>query len=87
MAEAGEITRRAFENGRLDLDQAEGIADLIDASTAAEARQAAQQLAALGNRYKRWREALVAAMARLEAQIDFTDEDLPSEIANRRRPR
>ncbi len=82
VAEAGEITRRAFENGRLDLDQAEGVADLIDASTAAQARQAAQQLeGALGKRYQRWREALVAAMARLEAQIDFADEDLPSEVA------
>jgi tRNA modification GTPase len=80
-AEAGEITRRAFENGKLDLDQAEAVADLIDASTSAQARQAAQQLrGALGRRYQGWRETLITALARLEAQIDFADEDLPAGI-------
>ena len=80
-AEAGEITRRAFENGKLDLDQAEAVADLIDASTSAQARQAAQQLrGALGRRYQGWRETLITALARLEAQIDFADEELPAGI-------
>ncbi len=77
-AEAGEITRRAFEHGKLDLDQAEGVADLVDARTKAQARQAVRQLGgALGQRYEGWRQALVSALARFETAVDFPDEELP----------
>jgi tRNA modification GTPase len=77
-AEAGEFTRRAFENGKLDLTQAEALADLVAAETAAQRRQALRQLdGALGRLYERWRDRLIGAMARLEATIDFADEDLP----------
>lgn len=80
-AEPGEFTRRAFENGRLDLDQAEAVGDLIDAESAAQARQAVSQLeGALGRRYRGWRERLVQVLARLEAAVDFPDEDIPAEI-------
>lgn len=75
LAEAGEFTRRAFENGRLDLTAAEGLADLIDAETEGQRRQA---LALAGGAYARlyagWREAVIAAMALTEAAIDFSDE-------------
>lgn len=83
MAEPGEFTRRAFENGRLDLTQAESVADLIDAETDAQRRQAVRlyQGEASG-RYDRWREELIAAMAALEAAIDFPDEgDVPPDVA------
>src|SRR5580658_10063027 len=64
LAEPGEFTRRAFEAGRLSLDQAEGVADLVDAETQAQARQAIGQLeGALGRRYGRWRTMLAEAMA------------------------
>lgn len=77
-AEAGEFTRRAFENGKLDLTQAEALADLVDAETTAQRRQAVRQLnGELGELYQRWRDRLVAAMAHLEATIDFADDDLP----------
>lgn len=77
-AEAGEFTRRAFENGKLDLTQAEAIADLVDADTAAQQRQALRQLqGALGVLYRGWSDRLARALAHLEAEIDFPDEDLP----------
>ena len=77
-AEPGEFTRRAFANGKLDLSQAEALADLVAAETAAQRRQALRQLdGALGELYERWRDRLVGAMAHLEATIDFADEDLP----------
>jgi tRNA modification GTPase len=77
-AEPGEFTRRAFENGKLDLTQAEALADLVSAETAAQRRQALRQVeGALGMLYESWRERLLRAMARLEATIDFADEDLP----------
>ena len=77
-AEPGEFTRRAFANGKLDLTQAEALADLVAAETAAQRRQALRQLdGELGELYQRWRDRLVGAMARLEATIDFADEDLP----------
>jgi tRNA modification GTPase len=80
-AEAGEFTRRAFINGRLDLTQAEAIADLVEAETAAQRRQALDQAAgALGRLYEDWRGRLVAAIAHVEAGIDFSDEDLPEDI-------
>lgn len=85
-AEPGEFTRRAFENGRLDLTQAEAIADLVDAETGAQRRQALAQLGgALSRRYAAWREALLEALAGLEAAIDFPDEDLPEDVAERAR--
>jgi tRNA modification GTPase len=78
LAEPGEFTRRAFENGKLDLTQAEAIADLVAAETAAQRRQALRQLkGALGATYEAWRGDLLHALAHLEAAIDFPDEDLP----------
>lgn len=87
LAEPGEFTRRAFENGKLDLAQAEGVADLVDAETEGQRRQALGQIGgALSQRYDRWRELLVHALAMLEAAVDFPDEDLPEEVAARARP-
>jgi tRNA modification GTPase len=87
-AEPGEFTRRAFLNGRLDLTAVEGLADLIDAETRAQARQALQQLdGALGRLYRSWRQVLLGALARLEAEIDFApEEDLPEDLLARIRP-
>ncbi|OYX69733.1 MAG: tRNA uridine-5-carboxymethylaminomethyl(34) synthesis GTPase MnmE, partial [Caulobacter sp. 32-67-35] len=87
LAEPGEFTRRAFENGKLDLAQAEGVADLIDAETEGQRKQALGQIGgALSQRYDRWRDLLVHALAMLEAAVDFPDEDLPEEVAARARP-
>jgi tRNA modification GTPase len=87
LAEPGEFTRRAFEHGRLDLDQAEAVADLVDAETGAQRRQALAQLdGALGRRYGAWRAELLEGLAVLEAAIDFPDEDLPEDVAERARP-
>jgi len=81
LAEPGEFTRRAFENGKLDLTAAEGLADLINAETSAQRRQATRQLCGeLGAMYDRWRQRLLRAIAFLEAKIDFADEDLPTGI-------
>ena len=78
MAEPGEFTRRAFENGKLDLTEAEAVADLVAAETAAQRRQAVRQLSGeLGRLYEGWRERLLRALAHLEAAIDFPDEGLP----------
>ncbi len=78
VAEAGEFTRRAFENEKLDLTAAEGIADLVNAETAAQRNQALRQLeGALGALYESWRARLVRALAHIEACLDFADEDLP----------
>jgi len=77
----GEFTRRAFENGRLDLAQAEAVADLVEAETSAQARQALGQLHGdLGLRYRDWRRRLVAILAQLEAAVDFPDEEVPADI-------
>lgn len=77
-AEAGEFTRRAFDNGRLDLTEVEGLADLIDAETEAQRRQALRQMqGSLRTLYENWRGRLVRLLAHLEAEIDFPDEDLP----------
>ncbi len=87
LAEPGEFTRRAFEAGRLDLDQAEAVADLVDAETEAQGRQALAQLGgALGRRYDAWRAALTEALAQLEAAVDFPDEELPADLAARAGP-
>lgn len=81
-AEPGEFTRRAFEHGKLDLAQAEGVADLIDAETAGQAAQALAQLGgALSARHEAWREALVQGLAHLEAAVDFPDEEVPADVA------
>jgi tRNA modification GTPase len=75
-AEAGEFTRRAFENGRMDLTAVEGLADLVAAETEAQRRQAFQQLRGLlGDRAETWRRQLIEALALVEAGIDFSDED------------
>ncbi len=87
MAEPGEFTRRAFEHGRLDLVQAEAIADLVEAESGAQRRQAIGQLGgALSRRYEAWREALLDALALLEAEIDFPEEDVPDRIGITARP-
>lgn len=79
-AEAGEFTRRAVEHGRLDLTQAEAVADLVAAETEAQRRQALDQLGgALGTLYDDWRARLIRAAAWLEAGIDFTDEEIPAD--------
>jgi tRNA modification GTPase len=81
MAEAGEFTRRALENGRLDLSQVEGLADLIDAETEAQRKQAQRVLSGeLGKRADEWRVDLIRAAALLEATIDFADEDVPIDV-------
>jgi tRNA modification GTPase len=75
-AEAGEFTRRAFENGRIDLPAVEGLADLVAAETEAQRRQAYQHLRGLlGERAETWRQRLIEALALVEAGIDFSDED------------
>jgi tRNA modification GTPase len=81
-AEAGEFTRRAFENGKLDLTAVEGLADLVVAETEGQRRQAFRQMAgALGNRAENWRAQLIQALALVEAQIDFSDEaDVPQDL-------
>jgi tRNA modification GTPase len=84
LAEPGEFTRRAFLNGKLDLTQAEAVADLAAAETEAQRRQALRQLdGQLGALYRGWAERLQRLLAHLEAAIDFPDEDLPPEIVAR----
>jgi tRNA modification GTPase len=78
LAAAGEFTRRALDNGRLDLAQVEGLADLIDAETEGQRRQALRVLSgALGARAEGWRGRLLRAGALIAGSIDFADEDLP----------
>jgi tRNA modification GTPase len=81
-AEPGEFTRRAFENGKLDLTEAEGLDDLIHADTDRQRRQALRQLKGLlGDRARDWRAEIVEASALIEAGIDFSDEsDVPAEL-------
>ena len=88
LAEPGEFTRRAFENGKMDLTQAEGIGDLVHAETEAQRRQALRQTeGALGAVYEAWRLTLLRALAYMEADIDFTDdEDLPDDLVEQVRP-
>lgn len=81
LAEAGEFTRRALENGRLDLAQVEGLADLIDAETEAQRKQALRVFAGeIGRRIEAWRPRLLRAAALMEAVIDFVDEDVPVDV-------
>ena len=82
-AEPGEFTRRAVENGKLDLTQAEALADLIDAQTGAQRRQAlAQYGGALTQLYESWRAELIRAVALTEAVLDFPDEEVPEDVLN-----
>jgi tRNA modification GTPase len=82
-AEAGEFTRRAFEAGRLDLAEVEGLADLIEAETEAQHRQAIRQFeGALGTLVAGWRDRLIALLALVEAEIDFPDEGLPDGLVS-----
>ena len=75
-AEAGEFTRRAFANGRLDLAEAEGLADLLEAETELQRRAAIVQVGgALSRRVESWRERLLAVSAQVEAALDFEDEE------------
>ncbi|WP_417465632.1 tRNA uridine-5-carboxymethylaminomethyl(34) synthesis GTPase MnmE [Kordiimonas sp.] len=86
-AEAGEYSRRAFEHGKLDLTEAEGLNDLIHAQTAAQREQALRQMdGALRALYEDWRGRLVGHLAHLEADIDFPDEDLPEGVAGAVKP-
>ena len=81
-AEPGEFTRRAFENGKIDLTEAEALNDLIHADTERQRRQALRQLnGLLGDRARDWRRQIVEASALIEASIDFSDEgDVPAEL-------
>ncbi len=83
LAEAGEFTRRAFENGRLDLTEVDGIADLISSETESQRRQAlAQSQGALRDLYAGWRNELVHIRAMIEAEFDFADEeDVPGDVS------
>ncbi len=81
LAEPGEFTRRAFENGKMDLTEAEAIADLVHAETEAQRKQALRQMeGALGKLYGDWHEILSRSLAWMEASIDFSDEELPEDL-------
>ncbi len=81
LAEPGEFTRRALENEKMDLAQVEGLADLIDAETEAQRKQAVRVLSgALGAKVESWRTDLIRAAALLEATIDFADEEVPVDV-------
>lgn len=81
IAEPGEFTRRALENGCLDLAQVEGLADLIDAETESQRKQAIRVLSgAIGQRAEGWRRDLIRAASLIEATIDFADEDVPVDV-------
>lgn len=86
-AEAGEFTRRAFANGRMDLTSIEGLGDLINAETDNQRRQAVRQMGGdLEKIYEDWRRSLIHASAMIEASIDFADEDVPDDVALTARP-
>lgn len=81
IAEAGEFTRRALDNDRLDLTQVEGLADLIDSETELQRQQALSVLSgALSTKVEIWRRPLVEAAALLEVSLDFSDEDVPQDV-------
>lgn len=83
-ADAGEFTRRAFDHGRMDLTEVEGLADLIAAETESQRRQAMRQMdGALGQLYEDWRKRLIHMRAMIEADFDFADEeDVPGSVAD-----
>lgn len=81
LAEPGEFTRRALENGRMDLSQVEGLGDLIEAETEVQRKQALRVFkGGLGELVEGWRRDLIRAAALLEATIDFSDEDVPENV-------
>lgn len=83
MAEPGEFTKRAFENGKMDLTAAEAIADLIDAETSLQKQQALNQMSgALSALYDSWAQRLKYVLAYAEADLDFSDEDLPEDVTS-----
>lgn len=83
-AEPGEFTRRAFANGKFDLTEAEGLADLIAAETEAQRKQALRQLdGALRDRYEQWRGDIIKTLAHFEAGIDFIEENLPQDLIDK----
>ena len=83
MAEPGEFSKRAFYNNKMDLTEAEGMADLIDAETEAQRKYALRQMEGnLKNLYETWREQLVTLLAHLEAYIDFPDEEIPENVVD-----
>lgn len=83
LAEPGEFSKRAFYNGKMDLTEAEGLADLIDAETAEQQKYAVRQMdGGLKDLYEGWRETLVGILAHLEAYIDFPDENIPQDIVS-----
>ena len=80
-AEAGEFSKQAFLNGRLDLTEVEGLSDLIQAETSLQRRQAFSQMnGVLSDLYEDWRGRLIRALGHVEAEIDFADEDLPDDL-------
>jgi tRNA modification GTPase len=88
LAKPGEFTRRAFENGKMDLSAAEGLSDLIEAETSAQRRQALRQMeGALADQVMSWRTRIIDALADAEGDIDFPDEDLPPGLNARTRAR
>ena len=81
MAEPGEYSKRAFYNGKMDLTEAEGLADLIDSETSEQQKYAMRQMeGGLKNLYESWRAELVKILAHLEAFIDFPDEEIPPSV-------
>lgn len=83
LAEPGEFSKRAFYNGKMDLTEAEGLADLIDAETAEQQKYAVRQMdGGLKDLYEGWRETLVGILAHIEAYIDFPEEDIPQDIVS-----
>ena len=86
-AEPGEFTRRAFENGKMDLTAAEAVADLVNAQTELQKQQALSQMeGALSSLYDGWREQLIRALAHMEADIEFPEDDMPSGVTESLRP-
>jgi tRNA modification GTPase len=82
LAEPGEFTRRALENGKMDLAQVEGLADLIESETEAQRKQALRVVTGhLGALVEQWRSSLIRAAALIEATIDFVDEDVPVDVS------
>lgn len=87
MATPGEFTRRAFENGKIDLTAAEAVADLIHAETEGQRLQALQQMdGALFRLYEGWKDRLARLLALMEADLDFNDQDLPDDLLLKVRP-
>lgn len=87
LAEPGEFTRRAYLNGKMDLVEAEGLADLIHAETEAQKNQALSQMSgSLSKLYESWREALIKSLAYVEAIIDFPDEEIPDSETAKAKP-